>query len=453
MKPPKPTYERVLKSASSTVCWARNPMKQHSLVLRTLAWFGENARDLPWRRKSDPYGIWVSEIMLQQTQVKTVIPYWDRWMRELPTVESLARAGLGKIHKLWEGLGYYNRVRNMRKAAQSMVERHGGRVPESFEELLGLPGIGRYTAGAICSIAFDQAKPVLDGNVIRLLTRLFGIREDTQKPQTRARLWQISENLVREAVAAFPPPKGSAHSPEKKRRGNRVHCPTPVLQRPASSFNQALMELGTLVCSARQPQCGVCPLAHRCVALIEGRVGEIPLTSRRVKSTPRRFVAFVVQKGYKLLVRQRPGGVVNAHLWEFPNVEVGRDFPEGEISCFEPTASAARVDGPLLRVAPRIERPAARRQLRAPRRDLWGGDSTLLRAAGRALGVRPAGLAPMISLRHSITRYRIRLDVFRASMKGGQSRGCSGQWVARTALKRLAFTAAHRRIVDQLMSR
>ncbi|MGD0614791.1 MAG: A/G-specific adenine glycosylase, partial [Verrucomicrobiota bacterium] len=148
------------------------------LVPALLSWYSQNARDLPWRRTRDPYAIWVSEIMLQQTQVKTVLSYWERWMRELPTIESLATASPEKIHKLWEGLGYYTRVRNLQQAARLILERHGGKFPESFDEVLELPGIGRYTAGAICSIAFDQPTPVLDGNVIRVMTRLFGIEKD-----------------------------------------------------------------------------------------------------------------------------------------------------------------------------------------------------------------------------------------------------------------------------------
>ena len=142
-----------------------------------LDWFSANARDLPWRRTRDPYAIWVSEIMLQQTQVKTVIPYWNHWMRELPTIEAVAKARSEKIHKLWEGLGYYTRARNLQMAAKLIMGKHDGRFPDNFEDVLALPGIGRYTAGAICSIAFNQPTPILDGNVIRVLARVFGLGE------------------------------------------------------------------------------------------------------------------------------------------------------------------------------------------------------------------------------------------------------------------------------------
>ncbi len=184
-----------------------------------LDWFAANARDLPWRRTRDPYAIWVSEIMLQQTQVKTVIPFWNRWLRELPTIESAAKASSAKIHKLWEGLGYYTRVRNLQKAAQQIVNRRRDeshespfknevmdsqrsslRFPEKFDEVLALPGIGRYTAGAICSIAFNHPTPILDGNVIRVLTRIFGIAGNPKEKTTNALLWQLAETLITQSL-------------------------------------------------------------------------------------------------------------------------------------------------------------------------------------------------------------------------------------------------------------
>jgi A/G-specific adenine glycosylase len=216
---------RILKSeilaASKRSKDGRTP-KLNRLVTALLDWFAKNARDLPWRRTRDPYAIWVSEIMLQQTQVKTVIPYWERWLRELPTVEAAAKASPGKIHKLWEGLGYYTRARNLQQAAKQIVAKQNAdsksrrrrgnesqtktksetpyavsyKFPQNFDDVLALPGVGRYTAGAICSIAFNQPTPILDGNVIRVLTRIFGIDENPKEKETNARLWQIAKGLV-----------------------------------------------------------------------------------------------------------------------------------------------------------------------------------------------------------------------------------------------------------------
>src|SRR6266568_8545139 len=202
--------------------------EKSKLVDALLGWFRRNARDLPWRRTCDPYGIWVSEVMLQQTQVKTVLAYWERWMHALPNIVTLANAKPEKVRKLWEGLGYYTRVRNMQQAARIIMEKDGGRFPENFEEIMALPGIGRYTAGAICSIAFNQSKPILDGNVIRVLTRLFGIAENPREKETNARLWKLAEQLVSDPLVVH---------------GRRMNA--------CSQLNQSLMELGALVCAPK----------------------------------------------------------------------------------------------------------------------------------------------------------------------------------------------------------
>jgi A/G-specific adenine glycosylase len=258
-----------------------------------LSWFAKHARDLPWRRTRDPYAIWISEIMLQQTQVKTVIPYWERWMRTLPDIASLAAADSDQVLKLWEGLGYYTRARNLQKAAHVIMRGHGGLFPRRFEDVLALPGIGRYTAGAICSIAFHEPRPILDGNVIRVLTRLFGIASDPHERATNEKLWSLAGHLVQTA-------------------GPR-HC---------SALNQSLMELGALICTPREPCCEACPVRRRCAALKSGSVFQLPNTGPRAASSPRHVIAFVFQHGEEFFVRQRPDGAVNASLWEFPGAEV-----------------------------------------------------------------------------------------------------------------------------------
>src|SRR5579872_2018255 len=294
-------------------------MSPSKIVPLLLAWFEQNARDLPWRRTRDPYAIWVSEIMLQQTQVRTVLPFWERWMRQLPTIRSLATAKPDRIHKLWEGLGYYTRVRNMQKAARVMVSEHRGRFPTAFENVLQLPGIGPYTAGAICSIAFNQPRPILDGNVIRVLTRLDGIAGNPRDRKVNAHLWSLAESLVQRADARSRqtppgPAKTDAAGPIANHRSQTAN------EYACSHLNQSLMELGALVCTPRDPHCQVCPLANLCVARRKGLVNLLPGKAPRAAVTKRRFVSFVVRYNGKVLVRRRPAGVVNGHLWEFPNI-------------------------------------------------------------------------------------------------------------------------------------
>jgi A/G-specific adenine glycosylase len=362
------------------------------LIAPLLEWFGQSARDLPWRRTRDPYAIWVSEIMLQQTQVKTVVPYWERWMRALPDVASLAKARPHVIHKLWEGLGYYTRVRNMQKAARVITENHGGRFPQKFDDVLALPGIGRYTAGAICSIAFGQPTPILDGNVMRVFCRWFGVEGDPRGKETNARLWGLAEELVRGAER-LNRLIGEESLARKKKLG-------------VSQFNQALMELGALVCTPRQPGCTKCPIAKGCVAHRDGRADKLPELAKRPRVTQRRFVAFVAEHRGQVLVRQRPAGVVNAHLWEIPNVEIGANGVE------------------IRKLAQYIFGPTAKKAL------------------------------PFCTIKHSITRYRITLEAFRVTgnFAGAKSGNAEGQWVSCDKLDRLPFTSAHRKILTRLQT-
>jgi A/G-specific adenine glycosylase len=357
--------------------------KNSKLVSQLLDWFSKNARDLPWRRTRNPYAIWVSEIMLQQTQVKTVIPFWERWMRKLPTIETAAKAPSAKIHKLWEGLGYYTRVRNLQKAAHVIVEKYDGKFPEKFDDVLALPGIGRYTAGAICSIAFNQPTPILDGNVIRVLTRVFGIAENPKEKETNARLWQLAEELVQNS--------------KLKIKNSKPCC---------SHLNQSLMELGALVCTPRNAQCLICPVKKLCVAFQEIRVEELPNLGKREAATARHFIAFVVGHKGKFLVRQRTAGVVNAHLWEFPNVETGARLcePQRVVSEF----NALRITDP-----------------------------------------RSQKLEPLCTIRHSITRYRITLEAFAVRLKNSPAK-TGGVWKTPAQMRQLAFTAAHKKLASLL---
>ena len=259
---------------------------------RLLTWFQGNARlDLPWRKTRDPYSIWVSEAMLQQTQVVTVIPYYHRFLKKFPTVKALAKAPLSDVLDCWSGLGYYSRARNLHAAAQRVVQEHAGRIPKEVDQLLKLPGVGRYTAGAVASIAYDRPAPILDGNVIRVLSRHFGIQEDPRRPSIRKVLWELSATLV---------PKGSP-----------------------GQFNQALMELGALVCTPRAPNCPVCPLSLSCRAFSRGIQEEIPPRRIGLRKKRIRYVCGIIERKRSILLARRPFSGLLAGLWEFPGGEVG----------------------------------------------------------------------------------------------------------------------------------
>jgi len=398
-----------------------------------LDWFSRNARDLPWRHTRDPYAIWVSEIMLQQTQVKTVIPYWKRWMQELPTVKAAADASPDKIHKLWEGLGYYTRVRNLQKAARQIMEKHDGKFPDNFDDVVALPGIGRYTGGAICSIAFNQPTPILDGNIIRVLTRVFGIAKNPREKKTNAQLWRLAEELVTHASAN----NSRTRTRTKDEDEERSAC---------SHFNQSLMELGALICTPRNPQCPVCPVKKLCVAFRENRAAELPNLGRRTATTARHFIAFVIERNGRFLVRQRPAGVVNAHLWEFPNVEIGARLSEPQ---------HAR----LQNIAEKITATDSTRTR------CGSGDprsKSVADVAAQLFGSSPTSINHLCTVKHSITRYRITLEAFRVQLGGrssttpknfGTRRVCpseTGVWLTLARLRDLAFTAAHKKILTHL---
>ena len=237
--------------------------------------------------------------MLQQTQVKTVIPYWERWMRELPTIASLANAKEQRVLKLWEGLGYYSRARNAQRAARRIVTRDGGSFPSKFEDILELPGIGRYTAGAIASIAYGLATPIVDGNVARVLTRFLGLRGDPKSKETSAALWSATGKLVK-AAHEFG---------------------------ACGDLNEALMELGATICVPREPNCAECPVQQKCFARIHGKTTELPEIGARAVSEKRIFRAALVRRGERILLRERAPDLVNGGFWELPNIEAKKERP------------------------------------------------------------------------------------------------------------------------------
>lgn len=256
-----------------------------------LDWFRVHQRDLPWRRARDPYATWVSEMMLQQTQVTTVIPYYERWMARFPTLGALAAASEDDVLHAWQGLGYYSRARSLLRGAREVVERHGGRVPDSVPELLSLPGIGPYTAGAIASIAYNVPAPIVDGNVIRVLTRLYALRGDPKQAPLRNRIWELAGRLL---------PEGHA-----------------------GDFNQALMELGARICTPAHPRCAECPVSGACEARRLGIQEQLPETAARPKVTEVRMVAALVfREGRVLIVQRRADESRWAGMWQFPTAEV-----------------------------------------------------------------------------------------------------------------------------------
>ena len=311
------------------------------LAPRLLSWFDLHRRDLPWRLDRDPYRIWVSEVMLQQTQVATVVGFFDRFLARFPTLRHLAEADEQDVLRLWEGLGYYRRARDLLAAARRLVADHAGTIPGDPAALADLPGMGEYTRNAVLSQAFDLRLPILEANTQRLLSRLFGYEEDPRQGPARRRLWVVAEKIL----------------PTKR----------------VGDFNQALMELGALVCTAASPACADCPLAPRCVAHQTGRQNEIPRKSAPPAKTFVQESAVVIRRGEEVLIVQRPAVGRWAGLWEFPH-------------------------GPL--AAGESHEEAARR---------------LARDVGLEIDLGPE----MLTITHGITRYHITLVCFGADHRRG----------------------------------
>ncbi len=355
---------------------------------RLLVWFRANARDLPWRSNRTPYRVWISEMMLQQTQVETVIPYFHRFLERFPTIDDLAAAPLGNVLKLWEGLGYYARARNLHKAAQIIVSDLHGEWPRSVEGLLALPGIGRYSAGAIASLAFEVRAPVLDGNVIRVLCRLCATERDPKDAKVREDLWQLAEALL-------PSPKIG--------EGSGVRS-------TAGEFNEALMELGALICTPRNPQCDVCPLARYCEANKRGLQDQLPLKTKRKPLPHFDVTAAVIRKDGRLLIAQRPFGGRLGGLWEFPGgkVERGETLPQ-----------------------------CLRREIK------------------EELGMRIKVGKPIISIDHAYTHFKITLHAFECKLVSGKPQALQVQdfkWVRMSELKKYAFAKTDLKIIEALVA-
>lgn len=354
-----------------------SPASRRKFTRSLLAWFDAHARDLPWRRTRDLYCIWISEIMLQQTQVATVVGYYERFLQAFPTVTDLAAAEESQVLRLWEGLGYYRRARQLHAAAKKIVAEHSGEFPRSYEAVRALPGIGRYTAGAILSIGLDQRLPILEANTIRVLSRLIALRDDPRTTRSQARLWAVAEEIL----------------PAER----------------CGAFNQALMELGSELCTPKSPACGECPVAPLCKARAEGLTAEIPLAAKKMRYEDVTETAVVVRRTSKVLVRQCQPGERWAGLWDFPRF------------------ASLKIDDANWSVA-------------------------VSEHLQRWLGVDVEPGESLATTRHGVTRFRITLHVLESRWIAGGKTSATMRWVNTEELAQLPLSVTGRKIAGLLSS-
>lgn len=371
--------KRPLPDTSKTDSVTSDEDRSRSIASALVRWYAKHRRTLPWRERADPYAVWVSEIMLQQTQVTTVIPYFERWMRAFPDLVALAEASLDDVLAAWAGLGYYSRARNLHRAARLVVSDHAGKLPSDPEGLLKLPGIGRYTAGAIASIAFERPTPAIDGNVERVVTRVQALRGDPKLSPTARRIVSTVTDWLR-----FAGPR---------------------------RFNQALMELGALICTPENPRCSTCPLLSLCLGCRADLVSVLPESRTRPKISARGVVVLVSQhRGSYYVVRQPETARHWAGLYTLPYLEYASPL----------SAPAAALE--LLRALD-------------PKAELLGSKA-------------------IAHLSYPITRFRFEARVFQATrLRVGHSETHDGAYVRATQLAALAMPAPHRRILSALAAR
>ena len=347
-----------------------------SIQKRLVGWYRKERREMPWRETNDPYAIWVSEIMLQQTQVETVKPYYLRFLKCFPTVRVLAKARIEDVLKCWEGLGYYSRARNLHKAAKIVVAEYGGELPKDMTALKELPGIGAYTAGAIASIAFGLDEPVLDGNVTRVLCRLFCVRWNPKEGKTQKRLWDLARELM---------PKGKA-----------------------DVFNQALMDLGAMICTPRGPKCPACPVQKHCRAYANDEQDKLPVKIKRKALPHYDIVAGVICRRGKILIDQRKHEGLLGGLWELP----GGKVEKGETH-----------------------------------------EAALVREVREEVGIEIKVGEKLTTVRHAYSHFRITLHAFMCRHVSGRARAieCEAvKWIRLDEIEDYAFPKANRKIIARL---
>lgn len=342
-------------------------------------WYRRNARNLPWRQTTDPYRIWISEIMLQQTTVAAVVPYYERFLNRFPTVRKLAAADEQDVLRLWEGLGYYSRARNIHRAAQVIVSERAGRFPDDVDELQTLPGIGRYTAGAIASFAFDRAAPIVEANTLRLYCRLLGFSDDPRTGAGQRRLWEFASRIVPRTLPG--------------------------------RFNQALMELGATICTPENPHCDRCPVRPWCGAFRDGRQAEIPHAAKRRVFTDIVEAAVAVERDGQYLLLKRPPGSRWAGLWDFVRFELPRPHDIPSIKRRKINRQS-QVNGASPRKVPHSFANAA------PPSNETARELTHLVSVETGVVVDIRQL--LTELRHGVTRFRITLQCYFAEWRSGE---------------------------------
>lgn len=352
-------------------------VKKPRLASRLLMWYRKHQRTLPWRGHRSEYAVWVSEIMLQQTRVETVIPYFKKWMKQFPTARALAKASEREVLNAWEGLGYYSRARNFHKAAQIVVEKYDGKLPREMDELQKLPGIGRYTAGALASILFGMDEPALDGNLKRVYARLFDVKTAVNSTKGEKILWELARANL---------PKGKA-----------------------ADFNQALMDLGALVCVPKNPRCEICPLAGNCLARKRGTQNLRPVKFAKKAAPHHVHAAAVIEKrignSLYVLLAKRPSRGLLAGMWEFPNARVAG----------EAAGEAASAVGAAYRLTLRAKR----------------------------------GVHPLTTVEHAYSHFRVTVYAFRCEVSSKEMNG-NLKWVELKKLDEYPMGKVDRQIANKL---
>ncbi|HBL44051.1 A/G-specific adenine glycosylase [Gimesia sp.] len=386
------------------------------------SWYASHQRDLPWRRERDPYAVWISEIMLQQTVVAAVIPYFKRFMARFPDVQTLAAADESEVLQHWEGLGYYSRARNIHKTAKLIAGELQGNFPRDVESLQKLPGIGRYTAGAICSFAYDVRAPIVEANTLRLYSRLIGLEEDPRSKSGQNQLWEFAELIL----------------PRKS----------------PGDFNQALMDLGSLVCTPQNPGCEACPVSSGCEAFLRQKQHLIPVPKGRPEITSLTDVSIAVFSGNQVMIRQRLPGERWAGLWDFPRLTLEEMNGSPHPAAIRKKTERQQELFPAERSAG-LEIPEGLSPALIPRLETYLKEQADIEASLQQL---------VTEIRHSVTRYKIRLLCFVAQLEQRAAKkkknqlnseaGKSGyQWVSVQELEAYPLSVTGRKFAKLLAER